>query len=365
MPLWQWTESGLVEVPQPTFEAAGIREADLRRLLARQIDVLEQELLVLAEEFGEWEDSGRRIDLLCLDRDARLVVIELKRDEDGSHAELQALRYAAMVSAMRFERAVATRARFLEPVSPDLDRARKELLDFLGWDEPDEERFPTDTRILLVAADFGRELTTTVLWLRERDVDIRCIRLRPYRVPGGQLLVDVQPIIPLPETEDFLVRLEEWSAAERRREKSEREELTGRFLAALVKMARERTDLQDFLNARPQPQLGHWGRSFGKTGVALKFAVTKSGSRVEALFSGEKARERLAWLQGRREEIEGRFGGPLLWGGKEGAQQCRVWFAVSGGYQSPEAEWPEIQSRMLDAIGRLQGALGPLVDQLP
>ena len=38
--------------------------------------------LGVAEEFSDWEDSHRRIDLLCLDKDADLVVVELKRTED-------------------------------------------------------------------------------------------------------------------------------------------------------------------------------------------------------------------------------------------------------------------------------------------
>lgn len=58
--------------------------------------------MVLAEEFGDWEESRRRIDILCLDSDARLIVVELKRTEDGGHMELQALRYASMVSRMTF-----------------------------------------------------------------------------------------------------------------------------------------------------------------------------------------------------------------------------------------------------------------------
>ncbi len=49
------------------------------------------DLLVVSEEFGEWDDSRRRIDLLAIDRDANLVVIELKRTEDGGHMELQAI----------------------------------------------------------------------------------------------------------------------------------------------------------------------------------------------------------------------------------------------------------------------------------
>ena len=39
--------------------------------------------MVIGEEFGDWEDSKRRIDLLCLDKQANLVVVEIKRTEDG------------------------------------------------------------------------------------------------------------------------------------------------------------------------------------------------------------------------------------------------------------------------------------------
>ena len=69
-----------------------------KKLLRHNIELLVPDAMVLAEEFGDWQDSRRRIDLLCLDRDAGLVVVELKRTEDGGHMELQAIRYAAMVS---------------------------------------------------------------------------------------------------------------------------------------------------------------------------------------------------------------------------------------------------------------------------
>ena len=75
----------------------------LEHVLRDHIDVLGDDLLVIAEEYGEWEDARRRIDLLALDKQRRLVVIELKRTETGGHMELQAIRYAAMVSAMTFE----------------------------------------------------------------------------------------------------------------------------------------------------------------------------------------------------------------------------------------------------------------------
>ena len=58
--------------------------------------------MVISEEFSDWEDSRQRIDLLAIDKQANLVVIELKRDENGGAYGLQALRYAAMISTMSF-----------------------------------------------------------------------------------------------------------------------------------------------------------------------------------------------------------------------------------------------------------------------
>jgi len=128
--------------------------------------------------------------------------------------ELQAIRYAAMVSSMTFERAVSAFAEFLR-VHDDERQAQETLLDFLGWDEPREEDFGRDVRIILVAADFSRELTSSVLWLNERGLDIRCVRLRPHSL-DGRIVLDVQQIIPLPEAADYAVRFAEKTRQERR-----------------------------------------------------------------------------------------------------------------------------------------------------
>lgn len=103
MPLFEITNSGLKRHSVAAFSELGLRErTDLQRLLRDAINILGDDLLVLSEEFGDWEDARRRIDLLALDKEGHLVVIELKRTEDGGHMDLQALRYAAMVSAMVF-----------------------------------------------------------------------------------------------------------------------------------------------------------------------------------------------------------------------------------------------------------------------
>jgi hypothetical protein len=125
---------------------------------------------------------------------------------------------------MVFDDVVAAFEKFLARVDPDGDRdARHELISFLGL-EDEEPEISSDVRIVLVSGDFGREITTTVLWLNQFDgMDIRCVRLVPYRL-DDKVLLDIQQIIPLPEAEDYQVRV--------RRKDQERE--------------RSRTDGRDF-----------------------------------------------------------------------------------------------------------------------
>ncbi|TDT33993.1 hypothetical protein ACF3NT_08060 [Naumannella halotolerans] len=145
MALYELTgDQTLSEVTPTTFAAAGVWERrDLQAALRKNIATIDADLMVVAEEFGEFEGSDRRIDLLCVDREARLVVIELERTTDGGHMELQALRYAAMVSSMTFEQLVDIYQRFLTRHSglearPD---ARQELADWI------DESGSSDSRV--------------------------------------------------------------------------------------------------------------------------------------------------------------------------------------------------------------------------
>jgi len=203
--------------------------ADLQRLLRDSPSALGEDLLIVAEEFGDWEDSRRRIDLLAVDRAGRLVVIELKRTDDGGHMELQALRYAAMVASMGFDEVAAALAAHLTKRAGGQGQAgdaRAELAAFLDAGEDVEPAISADVRIVLVSADFGREVTTAVLWLNRFDgMDIRCVRLVPYEVEG-KLLLDIQQLIPLPEAADYQVRLRRKDAARERAARADGRDFT-------------------------------------------------------------------------------------------------------------------------------------------
>src|SRR5690606_7934218 len=61
MAIFEMTQAGLAPVAETRFDAEGLRErADLQRLVRENISILEDGLMVVAEEFGEWMDSSRR-----------------------------------------------------------------------------------------------------------------------------------------------------------------------------------------------------------------------------------------------------------------------------------------------------------------
>lgn len=214
MAIYEIMKDKFRKIEETSFSNSGIRERqDLQRILRSQISIVSPDTLVISEEFSQWEDSNRRIDLLCIDKDANLVVVELKRTEDGGHMDLQSIRYAAMISAMTFERAVIVYSEYLNHINSTED-ARTSLLEFLVWDEPDEDQFAKDVRIVLISAEFSKELTTSVIWLNERGLDIECVRIKPYN-DNGRVFADIQQIIPLPEAEDYRVRLKEKQQRER------------------------------------------------------------------------------------------------------------------------------------------------------
>ena len=205
MPFFEIQNNRLDRLARTSLSEASVHERrDLQRLLRAQLPELMPGLLVIAEEFGEWEESKRRIDLLALDNQANLVVIELKRGDTGHHMELQAVRYAAMVSTMTFEHAVSVYERHLQgEIGAE---ARLRILEFLGWTEPNEDEFAQEVRIVLLSEDFSRELTSSILWLNTKGLDITCFRMSAYNFEG-RVLVDFQQIIPLKEAEDFQIKV--------------------------------------------------------------------------------------------------------------------------------------------------------------
>ncbi|MFP1860060.1 hypothetical protein [Lonsdalea quercina] len=198
----------LSAVNKTNFQSAGITERyDLQQALKSNIASIAPDCLIISEEFSDWEDSRRRIDLLAIDKNANLVVIELKRDETGSHMELQALRYAGMVSTMTFEKACGYYECYLQKQGIERN-AKTEILNFTGLDESNIDEFGNDVRIILASGDFNKEITSSILWLISKGIDITCVRMTCYSF-NENIFIDIDQIISVPEVADYQVKFRE------------------------------------------------------------------------------------------------------------------------------------------------------------
>lgn len=359
MAIYEFTKEGLREIEKTDFAKAGFYErGDMQQHLRRNIGVILPDVLIIAEEFGEWDDSRRRIDLLGIDKDGNVVVIELKRTDDGGHMELQAVRYAAMVSRMKFDESVRIYGDYLRrDGSPD--DARAKLLDHLGWSEPVEEQFAQDVKIVLVSADFGKELTTAVMWLNERELDIKCIRLVPYS-DEGRLLVDVQQIIPLPEAAEYQVRIREKEQVVRQ------ERAGGNILTKFWTAFLQNTDGRCRLNPRMSTShRSYIGAATGVRGITFYYVANRGDQRVEIYIDRGDAdvnKEIYRQFEEHKAEIEAAFGGELLWQGLFGKRACRIAFLINGlGDRNDEANWPEIHEELVTSMDRFERAISPII----
>jgi hypothetical protein len=220
---------------------ASPNEAFYRDLIANNLDAFfpGRGFKLLATEFGAWQDSKRRIDILACDADGCLVLFEVKREQRDAYAELQALRYAALLSVLPSqiieEESFAFQKKNGRPAEWGSDDWRQELADHLNLDDPGAPIDFNTSRmtIVLVADDLGSELLTTVDWLsqylrptsREGDgVEIEYHQLSRF-VVGGQEVLQLDKVYPLPLPEDFLIRArqkqEEQRIAKGRRKKTE------------------------------------------------------------------------------------------------------------------------------------------------
>jgi hypothetical protein len=268
-----------------------------------------------------------------------------------------------MVSTMTFAKIVEVYGSFLRKINSTTD-ARQSLLDFLEWEEPDEDRFAQDVRIVLVSAEFSKELTTAVMWLNERSLDIRCVRIKPYS-DNGRVLIDVQQVIPLPEAAEYQVKIRE-KEQKGRQERAERYDLRKKFWGGLLARAAGRTAL----HANISPSEYNWiGTSSGVRGLNLNYSIRQEESTAELYIDrgtdGDTNKRIFDFLYSHKPEIEQAFGGELSWQRLPDRRACRIAYTTTfGGWRTEEARWPGIHDALIDAMVRLETALAPQLAKL-
>ncbi|MFF8441044.1 hypothetical protein ACF07U_09220 [Streptomyces californicus] len=189
--------------------------------------VLGESVLVITAEYDRWADTDGvpardRLDVLGLDATGRLVVVELKRGTADRDVHLQAITYAALVSRFDIDTLAQAHRDFLSRRGQtlDIDACRQRLLDHVDgeWSPALLQR----PRQVIIAADFPKQVTHSVVWLSEMGIDIDLVQVGLWRVEG-HIVAGFTKVYPTPEVEEFTLtptRVEGEAAAKKLQERS-------------------------------------------------------------------------------------------------------------------------------------------------
>lgn len=352
------------EVKPESFASLKLSERfDLQEWVISNPSLLGEDLLVITSEFDGFDRTSERLDVLMLDRDGKLVVVELKRSAIGTAADLQALRYAAYCSTLSLEDTIELYAAFHGRRAGreiSRDEARKAIVEFV--DDPEFEELDNKPRIILAAEEFPAEMTATLLWLRTYQLDISAVRLRPYRI-GEHAVLESTVLIPLPEAEDYIVRRERKDVESASRTSGRREDCR-RFFQALMDELR---DVHGFTKARlAQPQ-SWYSFASGFSGIAYAAVFARGGLRTEVYIdvgSREENKRIFDGLRSQSDAIEREFGSPLSWERLDDRRASRVAIYHGATIDAPEEELEAARQWAVRSLLRLKEVFGPGLETL-
>ncbi|MBU2894942.1 DUF4268 domain-containing protein [Colwellia sp. D2M02] len=358
-----------------SFSELGFSERNhLQEWLAYQPDAFGEELLIIQKEFDGFDDTRERLDLLALDKDGNLVVIENKLDDTGRDVIWQALKYASYCSSLNKKQIVeifqSYLNRFCDLYTKNSNSAEAKqdantlICEFL--DVPDLGEVVLNSgnnqRLIFVAANYRKEVTSTALWLLSHNIQLQCFKVTPYSMGGleeQQLFLNVEQIIPTPEVKELMIGISAKEADEKETvvELKNRHKVRLGFWEQALEAMRD-SDCNLFDNISPTKD--HWinaGSGVRSCPFALIFGTKEA--RVEFNMSRSQTEDNkfmFDLLLTKKQEIESKFGAELEWLRLDDKKASRIQFRKEfDGYNNEN--WPEIIKWLVAEMIKFEKAL--------
>lgn len=204
------------------------------------------------------------------------------------------------------------------------------------------------------------EHVAAVAWLNESNsAEFYMVKVEAVRIGASQPAALFTKIVGPSE--------EASSIGQTKKDIAERHGIRNRWWTQLIEASRKYNKLHLHIS----PSDYSWiGTSSGVRGLQLNYVVTQDDGAVELYIDRGKDAETenesiFDQLLGHKGEVEQAFGGPLSWQRLDGKRACRIRHTdPSGGYRSPEEQWPALHDALCRAMDRLERALRPHLKQL-
>lgn len=316
-------------------------------------DSEESKLLIIQKEFDGFGDTRERLDLLALDRQGNLVIIENKLDDTGRDVTWQALKYASYCSSLISQEIYRIYQQYLdkEHIKGDSETLISEFLD------NDDVHLNENQRIIFVAANYRKEVTSTVMWLISTyKMDIQCFKATPYKY-DNKFFLKMEQIIPVKEAADYTIKMaaKVQDDLSSRREIKSRDKLRKDFWTILIDKINE-SNCSLYKNI--SPSFYNWiGAGSGVRGVGFNFAISKNYIRAELYIDrGDYDENKLIFenLYSQKETIESAIGEKLVWERLDDKRACRIKYENSSYNVFERSEWNEMINFLVHAMTMLE-----------
>lgn len=350
------------------FKELKIREREhLQEWIAKNPEMLGEELLIIQKEYDGFNDTNERLDLLAIDKDGGLVIIENKLDDTGRDVVWQALKYTSYCSTLTTSQIVRLYQAYLDKWQNGED-AKQNLLDFLAINEEEFLLNRNDQRMIFVANNYRKEVTSTVLWLLKKDIQIKCFRATPYSM-GDDVFLQVEQIIPLPETAEFMIDAKEKQKEESAKSKTvEESELRLTKFWTLLKNKLKENNIDLFERVTPKP---YYYMSISKGPGGYNFCIGRHTFRVELYFTNDQNKELIDAMAKYKDAIESSFDGKIEWERLENKKASRIKFEMTKeqasmleGKFNDELYWNDLIVWYADAMVRFYNAVNPYLEKI-
>ncbi len=348
-----------------TFSELKFREREhLQEWIANYPSTLGEELLIIQKEFNGFSDTNERLDLLALDKMGNLVIIENKLDDSGKDVTWQVIKYASYCASLTKQDIINIYQAYLS-ASGNAQEKLSEFFDNRDISELVLNQGLNSQRLIMVAANFRKEVTSTVLWLMNFKIRLQCFKVTPFEL-NDQLFLNIEQILPIKDTEDYSI-----SIATKAQEEIDVQESLKIGHVVRLKFWEQFINASNQVNnlfANNSATKESWiGKGLGMSGVNINLVITNKFCRCEIYINRgnrEENKEIFDNLYQQKEKIEFVFGGPLIWERLDDKIVCRIKTEIDNVNYAEEGDWKRINDFLINDSIRIEKAFKEVVRKL-
>lgn len=359
------------QIEEVTFKDLWLKERkDLQERIANNPFMLWEDLLIIQKEFDWFSNTNERLDLLALDLNWNIVVIENKLDDSWRDVVWQAMKYAWYCSSLKKNDIRTIYQEYLDKIWNSDKNAEQEILDFLGKDDWTEVQLNKDLsqRIILVAREFRREVTNTVIWARKYWIKIQCIKITPYRM-WEEFFVDTDQIIPVKDIQDIMISYDEKA----HEDMQEQEHLNNsriiwnEFWRELLPKFNKKSDLFSWRSTDSNNNTDNWFDTWAWISwIYYVFRATTKYAAVELSMRKnhdmELNKSVYDFLFTHKDEIEKTFWCPLIWERLDWKIMCRLSYKLEWVNILNKEDWDNMMEFLIEYMIKFEKSLRPHIE---